>query len=849
MTSRLGASARAAFERQGRAGRIAALSVLAFALVGIGGPLVGRGSFTASEQLIYRTPWVQELATPATDGQSPLNDTYEQYQPAIHEWASRLRHGDFALTSPYEHGGTLLAAWNGDGLLDPLNLPWAVMPVELAPGYVELLVIATAAGFMYLFCRRVGAARAPAWIGGLAYAASGFQIAWTNWPQTRVGAVTPAIFWAIERLVQRRRWRDVSVLAMMIAWSFAAGFPSVTVMVLVVAAVYTTVRLLTRHARDWRAVTRDALMSSCAALLGVGLMAVQLTGLNHVLSRSDLSNREFFYGAHSDRAELATALLPSGLGLPEWGGWVRAGNIVEAQTFVGGAVALLALGMLIRRRSVEEARGVVPLFAGLTVFSVVVVFVGGPLLKALQVVVPPLSNNFIGRWRSVLGFGVATLAAVGATRWSDERSARTGSRRWAWYAGAALVSLVALVFVALALTPVPAPNRHSVAIGVIVLAGSVAATTIVLWLARHRRSWAIGLVAPVVALEALALVLPYWHRSPAEHVYPSSPLVSSAAELEGHDRVEGISAIGRGATSWYRLRTATGYSPATEEWADLLTLVIPTMPRTQWTTEIATIDQAVQQSALLDRLGVRYLVVGAPTIAGPLPEDWTPITESPGGVLVERASALPRIRWASTSLVLPDRESRLAALSAGVDRSTVVLDAPSGAVEGGAGDVVSIDEVDSDVRRITVRAGGNGYLVVADSYDPWWKVTIDGRDVPLLRADHAMMAVAVPSGDHLVEMRYTLPTGALAASAASGSAIAAIAVIDVASGRRRRRRQRSAPGEDGLLELVDPLAAPALEGDPAELDEDGAGRGMDEVASEGHLHDGPVALGDLDEPR
>ncbi|MBI5089803.1 MAG: YfhO family protein, partial [Actinobacteria bacterium] len=342
-----------------------------------------------------------------------------------------------------------------------------------------------------------------------------------------------------------------------------------------------------------------------------------------------------------------------------------------------------------------------------------------------------------------------------------------------------------------AVTPVPAPNRNGVMVGLAVLVASLAATALIVWLARQQRPWAICLVAPIVAIEALVLVLPYWHRSPDELVYPPSPLVSRAVELEGHDRVEGIAAVGRGATSWYRLRTATGYSPAPEEWADLLTLVIPTMPRTQWTTEIATVDQAVQQSALLDRLGVRYLIVGAPTITGPLPAEWTPIVESPGGVLVERSTALSRIRWASTSVVEPDRGARLALLSAGVDPSAVVLDEPSEAAEGGTGRIESIDEADSDVRRISVHADGPGYLVVADSFDPWWTVTIDGREVPLLRADHAMMAVAVPAGDHRVELRYTLPTLPVVLSVVAVVLVAAIAVADIAVARRRRGRART----------------------------------------------------------
>jgi len=61
----------------------------------------------------------------------------------------------------------------------------------------------------------------------------------------------------------------------------------------------------------------------------------------------------------------------------------------------------------------------------------------------------------------------------------------------------------------------------------------------------------------------------------------------------------------------------------------------------------------------------------------------------------------------------------------------------------------------------------NGYVVLVDGYDPGWRAWVDGRRVPLLRANVAFRAVAVPAGRHTVEMAYR-PTAALAGLAVSG---------------------------------------------------------------------------------
>jgi hypothetical protein len=57
----------------------------------------------------------------------------------------------------------------------------------------------------------------------------------------------------------------------------------------------------------------------------------------------------------------------------------------------------------------------------------------------------------------------------------------------------------------------------------------------------------------------------------------------------------------------------------------------------------------------------------------------------------------------------------------------------------------------------------------------------------------------------------------------------------------------SAPREDGLFEVIDTLVDTTLDADPPHLQQHGTGWRVDEIASEGYLHDGPIALGNAHE--
>lgn len=69
-------------------------------------------------------------------------------------------------------------------------------------------------------------------------------------------------------------------------------------------------------------------------------------------------------------------------------------------------------------------------------------------------------------------------------------------------------------------------------------------------------------------------------------------------------------------------------------------------------------------------------------------------------------------------------------------------------------DRAEIVAYDSCRAVVQVQAAGDGYLVFTDAWYPGWRVRVDGRESPLLRADLLFRAVYLPAGEHTVEFLY-----------------------------------------------------------------------------------------------
>lgn len=616
------------------------LLVLVTIVASIGPPLWGVGVLHAADLLGTLQPWRADVPHGFVPDNGQVSDTVNAVIPLRHEFARRLAHGDFGLWAPDQGSGIPLGTVPDLALLSPLSLPYYVLPAWWAPAAGKALEMAVAAGFMIGLLRRLGTGRVPAAVGAIVYMNSGFQVAWTNWPQTYVGAFIPMLFWAVERAVQLRAPRALVPVAVAVAMLLLGGFPAVTGHAVLAAGVYALLRVLGAGGR-LRSRVGWLVALGGAVLLGIGLAALQMVPFLHRMLGLDLGYRSAVSGQHLPLEALVTSVIPWASGAYVDGVDLSDRNVVESLSFVGAAAAVLMVVAGVGGYRLGLPRGVRLALWGTLLVGGIMVYVGGPVLAAAETLLPPLfADNFVGRLRALLCFLAAVLAGLGAQVLVGPVSApgstaqgtaarprlrellhRTGPR--AVFAAAVVAVLVATAGLASYSQAADAKElaylkeqaRLPVAVGL----ATVVLVTVVLVMAalslpRRWRAVAVALLPVLAVVECLPVVWTFWPRIPRDEFYPVTPAHRYVLAHQGQDRVLLQQRVMEpGSTSFYGIRTVAAHQFFEPPWRELIVEADPlafvagrnTFPFFG-ASEATNRDVAI--SPIMDRLAATYYV-------------------------------------------------------------------------------------------------------------------------------------------------------------------------------------------------------------------------------------------------
>jgi hypothetical protein len=184
---------------------------------------------------------------------------------------------------------------------------------------------------------------------------------------------------------------------------------------------------------------------------------------------------------------------------------------------------------------------------------------------------------------------------------------------------------------------------------------------------------------------------------------------------------------------------------------DFATTAFP-YAQTQWLVPKRTYspESGIRLSPVLDMLGVRYMVFRGTPPAGTRPE-----FRSTDYWVLENTNALSRAFVPRRVETVSDDKAQLQklALTDFDPREVAYLETPMDLRGPCRGTAEIVEEVPTRI-EISIQMETPGVVVLADLWDDGWRAYVSGRQVPVLRANHAVRAVAVPAGASRLEFRY-----------------------------------------------------------------------------------------------
>ena len=743
-----------------------------------------------------------------------LTDSYRQFDPWRALTTRELKAGRLPFWNPYAYAGSPLLGNAQSAVFDPLALPYLVVDrVSHGTVWVALLRMLVAGAGALMLARRLGAGPEGGALAGILYACGGFTIAWLLSPHTSSSAWLPWALLATENLVAAPSPGRILALAIPLSLSVLGGHVEVAFFTALASCTYAALRQFQYSRLVGPGWTRIVGAMAAAGALCLALSAVQVLPFLEALdesvtaaSRADLvRSASIARDTHPER--LLTQVFPYLQGRPlrdEPGFWTPGTGFNDQVATYGSVLGLLLAGAVLLGAG-RSAPAVALGTLGLGAFAY---HVGIPPLRWMGQQLPIVRLTPAERVAPVALCALAVLAGLGLERVREygprSRLARAVPRTCTIAGAAATLVGVALFVEPGAAAAVIRRVIESTALRALLGAqagrvlGGLEGALPVMGL-RYLAVWGVLTMASgwvcrrlfttpgpearrtaviVAALDVIGLGFGFNPALPGERVFPETSALREVAQAATDGRVlsldEGLPA---NVATYYQLADVLGYDALDRRRHRALLELAGPFGR------ISAFPHA--DSWVHDLLGVRVVASRTARTEG----DLTGASAVGKGLLMRNPGALPLMFTPQSVTPVAGLEEAAAALRRpGFDPAAVAVVETRSAVRGA---VLSgpVQRNRPALGRLEIRldVAVAGVVVISEGYDRGWSAWIDGTPAPVFPAYVALMAVPVPAGQHVLQLRFRPMTWTMALWFLAAGCLA-VAVIVIGEARARLRR-------------------------------------------------------------
>jgi hypothetical protein len=701
--------------------------------------------------LLFMLPFIRPpTGIEVLDGHDLVNQQYPLFSLIF----DSVRDGkSVPLWNPYQFAGQSIVSNPQSSIVYPPAWIMVLTGVPRGVGWLAILHLWLGGWGMAVFIRRIGASSAGALIGGIIYTFSAFTAAHLNGSTLNYLMCWAWLPWMAASYlwsVRQANWQPAVLSGAIVGMAILSGHPPMFyfgVLWLTTLWVYLS---LTHEIRPLHGLRTLLIMLVVGAVLGAALW-LPVADFTLRSNRTGAASLGFSNSYALPPGQALTLLFPNLFGEPVNGYWGV--PFYEELTIYIGILPLVALFL--------SRRPITYLLATFVVVGLVISMgIDGGLFSILYKILPGYQLFRVpSRALYFVEVGGAGLTALwiselqGSSRLERFRRLRPALQRGLpiliMLCISAAFLLMAFFNASSADSSPPWRVYHTASVAILTAIFAILAWIILrIWTLEWASvKWPLLLTGIVVVVDLWRIASPLVTVS-AVDVPDMWNAMSQTAPSSPNFRVMTVpdEVIWQAGLTYTHHLNANGYDPLVSDAYQRLLDISDYNP-------ISSIGRL---------LGVRYVISDKPYEWSGLSgiESLTLRSQEDGWYIYEAAGAVPRAFIAQTFQVIADDEAaRRILASSDISTLPTIVSQPPGCAttatsSGRTSNNAQIVGYNPNSVDILTTSTQRGILVLTDSYDPNWSVTVDNASAGLLRVDTALRGVCVPAGEHHVRFDY-----------------------------------------------------------------------------------------------
>ena len=768
--------------------------------------LNGKIPFSSNLLVSFYNPWAQESFRGWGNGipNKPVGiDDLRIFYPQRSFTTQMLKSGQIPFWNPYSFSGNYHLGLSETGVFYPLSFIFLFLP-QILSWEILVLIQPLIIGFgMYLYLRLVVKEKFAALFGAIVLAFSGLVIV-RMVEGISVGHALiwfPYVLYGIESFIRKIKSRYLFLILLALSSSLLSGWFQFTFYIFIFSFFYSFFRII-YFEKDWKS-------NKQRFLVFVPLLLFPLVTLFHIfpsiqaLEDSPRSlNSAGTLGKHLMPIQhLLTLVFPDLWGNPGSYNFFGRSEYKESILYFGMIPLIFALFSLFNLKK----NPLIKLFS-LSVLITLILGTDNILSRFILSISIPIVSSFLpNRIFMIAVFCFSALSALGL-EYFIENYGKIGFKK--------IVKVLFFVFVFIAITNfylalvfltkylLSRPNLslkeiHYLKNLIIVLSGFGLASenaqfliqlrntfipnlifivTVILFLfkLRIRKTVFFILVFAITIVSQLYFAQKYMAFSEPSFVFPDNPVFSAIKNIQNQDRFISIGEgyIPANFSMYFRLYSPDGVASMYPKTYGELVSYYQTkgrggrvVPRVESRIEPQSKDLLLGKDLYLQRFmqvsGIKYIVkLKQEKDTGGLSfksTDMFPLVwENSKWQIFEYRNSLPRFFWTNNFEIIEDQRKNLAKVyDFRNDPKKIILDSsPNINVSRDTKGEVALKSYSPNEIDFITKSSGDGLLYLSDNYSSQFKALVDGRDSPILKANHTFRAVAIKAGIHKVKLYF-----------------------------------------------------------------------------------------------